>query len=260
MSATALRWCAVPLGLLAFATRLAIALWWQPVTWRFSLALGLLFMLGATLVAVGIPFGIFALISRRYRRPAEFALGEGGFTVAPSAVFGATQTILWMFLGAGLVPTERVPNSDSVRLAEFGPGWFVSLALLGGFMAGALAFLVVRRPRLLLDTEGLTIRRLWRSTRLAWEDLAPGGPLPPAKKTQRHLQLYRKPPPNYPNYVPAEAIPIGWLDIDPAYLAAAIRHYAEDPQDRAAIGTVAELDRLRAPQCSGVHEDVDSLK
>lgn len=36
------------------------------------------------------------------------------------------------------------------------------------------------------------------------------------------------------------------LEIDPAFLAEAIRWYAEHPEHRAAIGTPAELDRLVA--------------
>ena len=213
---------------------MALNLWWQPVTWRFSGVVELLLILAAMLVAVGIPFGIFALLSRRYQRPAEFAADERGLIVSSSPVFAGTQAILWMFLGAGLIATERVPNGDSMRLADFGFTSLISSILAGVFVAGAVAFLVVRRPQLVLDSEGLTIRRLRSRPRLAWDDLAPGGPLPPEKKTQRHLQLYRKPPPNYPNYVPADAIPIGWLDIDPTYLAATIRRYVEHPEDRPA--------------------------
>jgi hypothetical protein len=240
MSAAALRWCAVPLGLLAFALRLANTLWWEPYTWRFSPIVGTLLSVGVLIVLVGILFGVFALLSRGYRPPAAFGVGESGFTVSPSVIFTSAQAIMWMFFGGGLIVTERVPNGNTMRLAEFSSGRVVSLLAVGVFVAVAAAFLVVRRPQLLLDSEGLTIRRLWSNTRLPWDELAPGGPLPPAKK-QRQLQLFRKPPPNYPNYVPAEAIPVGRLDIDPAFLATAIRHYVEHPESRAAIGTVPAI-------------------
>jgi hypothetical protein len=246
MSATALRWCAVPLGLIAFAARPALRLWWEPYTWRFNMVIELMLFFGGLLAAVAVSLGIFGLLSRGHRRGAGFTLREGGFVVQPSTVWAASQSIVMMFFAGGFLAIERVPNTDSMRFAEFGAGWIVSSTLVGIFVAAAVAFLVVQRPQLLLDREGLTIRRLRHHSRLAWEDLAPGGPLPPAKKRQSHMQLYRKPPPGYPHYVPTDAIPFAWLDIDPAYLAAAIRSYAEHPEYRAAIGTAEELDRLRS--------------
>jgi len=222
----------------------------QPFTWRSAQGVGvhLLVWLGAILCAVAVPFAIFALLSRGYRRPAEFAIDERRFIASSSGVFAGSQAIMCMFFAGGLVATERVPNRDAMRLAEFGWAWLVSAILLSVFVAAAVAFLVVRRPQLLLDSEGLTIRRLLGSTRLAWADLAPGGPLPPARRKQRHLQLFRKPPLGYPNYVPAAAIPIGWLEIDPAYIAAAIRLYVENPEERSTIGTAEGLARLKAGQ------------
>jgi hypothetical protein len=195
---------------------------------------------------LGVLLGIYALISRSHPRQQEFTVGERVFTAPPSAIMAGSQAIVCMFFAGGVVVTERVPNGDSMRLAEFGSAWIVSLIVVSIFVAIAVAMLVVQRPQLSLDPEGLTIRRLRRSARLAWEELAPGGPLPPKKKRQAFLQLYRKPPPNYPNYVPTEAVPIGWLNIDPTYVAAAIRHYAEHPEDRAAVGTAAELNRLKS--------------
>ncbi|WP_203912498.1 hypothetical protein [Rhizocola hellebori] len=248
MSATALRWSAVPLGMLAFALRLAATLWWEPFTWRFNWFVSLLLWLAAMIVTVGVPFGIFALLSRGYRRPAEFALGKRGFTAPLSPIGAGSQAILLLFLAGGLVVTERVPNSDSMRLAEFNNGWFASLIIASVLAAGAVTIVLTRRQQLLLDAEGLTIRRWWRGRRLKWDELAPGGPLPPAKKSQGSLQLNRKQPPHSTHYVPAEMIGIAFVDIDPTYLAAAIRRYVENPQDRAAIGTAEELSRLAVAQ------------
>jgi hypothetical protein len=40
-------------------------------------------------------------------------------------------------------------------------------------------------------------------------------------------------------------LPVVWLHVDARFLLDAIRHYAEDPTHRGAIGTEAEHERLR---------------
>jgi hypothetical protein len=61
MSATALRWSALPIGVLTFALRLAVTFWLQPLTWELSLTSGLLATLGGLSVAAFVPIGTFAL-------------------------------------------------------------------------------------------------------------------------------------------------------------------------------------------------------
>jgi hypothetical protein len=46
--------------------------------------------------------------------------------------------------------------------------------------------------------------------------------------------------------VGSTGLPVGRLHIDPAFLAGTVRHYVEQPWHRPAIGTEAELDRLRS--------------
>jgi hypothetical protein len=248
MSSNALRWSAVPLGLLAFALGLVVRLWVEPLTWRLSLGTELLVFSGAILVAAGIPVGVFAVLLRGDRwHPARFVPARGGFTVPPSPVHPGYQAIMWTCLGSRAVMTERVPGGMSVRLAQLDFAWPATLVGVGLFWAVALAFLLVARPQLHLDAGGLTIRRvLRRRTRLAWDDLAPGGPQPPAKRGQRQLKVYLAAPPVFGRYPSSEDIPIGWLHVDPAFLAAALRHYVAHPEDRAAIGSTEELTRLQS--------------
>jgi hypothetical protein len=238
MLPTALRWSAVPLGLLAFVLRVAGSLWIEPITWRFSFATSMLIIVGASLVAIGVPFGVFALLNLgNHRRPAAFASDDGAFTVPPSPVWAGSQFLVWMFLSGGLVMTERVPDGDTMRLAQLGfASTTVSVVGVGLFWAVGFAFLLVQRPRLRLDSTGLTIHRFRRTTHLAWDDLLPGGPPPPTKRRQRQLRVYLAGPPVVDRYPPSEDIPIGWLHIDPAFLADRIRHYVEYQEDRAAIG------------------------
>lgn len=247
MSPSALRWCAVPLGLLAFSLRLAVSFWLQPLTWDLTFASRLLVMLGGLAVATGLPVGIFLLLAGGdRRRPTGFVVTDGRFTVPTSPVSTGTWTILLMFMSGGWFPAERVPNGDTMRVAEFDSVWQVTVVLVGFFWAAALVLLLVQIAQLQLDTGGLTIRLLTRTTRIAWDELAPGGPLPPDKRRVRHLRLYFSRPP-VPNLPPAGVnVPVGWLHIDPAFLASSIRHYVEHPQDRAAIGTQDGMRDLRA--------------
>jgi hypothetical protein len=84
------------------------------------------------------------------------------------------------------------------------------------------------------------------TTRLAWDRLAPLSPPPPAKRRPRNIKVYLNVPPLPGQYPFSEDLPAGWLHVDPAFLAAAVRHYVEHPEHRAAIGTAEELTRLRS--------------
>jgi hypothetical protein len=246
MSPAAVRWAAVPIGLLAFALHLATKFWAFPYSRRFDFGDRMLIMLGATLVAVVIPFGIYLMICRpARRRPDRFVARDGGFVVEPSPAFAGSQVILWMFLSGGMVVFERVPGGDSMRLAQHDFTWPALLIGVGIFWTGAAAFLLVQRPRLRLDSDGLTIHRLWAVTRLTWDELAPGSPSTTISRRQRHLTVHRARQPQFGRGPTGADIPIYRLHIDPAFLAGAIRHYAEHPGRRAAIGTAQESSRLR---------------
>jgi hypothetical protein len=230
MSPTALRWVAVPLGLLGFALRQVVTFWLIPLTWRAGFGLGLLLLAIGLLVAVAIPFGIFALLYLPDRRPARLEVRDGRPTAPPSGVYAGSQAIMWMFLGGQLVLTERVPYGDSMRLAQIPFAWLGTTIGVGLASAVALAFLLIQRPILYLDPQGLTIKRLWGTTRIAWDEVVPGDPAPPLKQRPRRLPVRLR-----GRY--GVEIPVGWLHIDAAFLADTIRHYVEHPQERAAIGT-----------------------
>lgn len=233
MSPTVLRWSALPLGLLAFVLNVTMTVW---VT-RFSFTPGLLIVAGACLVVVGVPFGVFMLLAGGdRRRPAAFIADGGALTVAPSPVYAGSQVILWMGLSGNLVAAEWWPGRDAMRLSQRDTGSFY---VVGTIWVAALIFLLVQRPRLRLDPTGLTIRKVRRTTHLAWADLRAGGPPPPARRRQRYLRVYLAGPPVIDGYPPSEDIPIAWLHIDPAFLAERIRHYVETPEDRATIGAMA---------------------
>jgi hypothetical protein len=249
MSPTALRLCAIPLGLLAFALRLMVTFRVEPLTW--DLNVGTILIMGGVLIAVGIPLGIFALLgAARCRRPASFALGRAGFIVPASPIYGGLCAITLMSLSGGFVMSERAPNGDSMRLAQIDFAMPASAIMVGLCWIGALTFIFVQRPQVYLDAGGLTIRRVRHGTRIAWDELAPGGPPPPRKRSPRQLKVFRNAPPVWGRFPPSADIPVGWLHVDPAFLATAIRRYVEHHEARAAIGTAEELARLPVESAS----------
>lgn len=232
---SSLPWSALLLGLLGFATHVATTLWFNPLTWDMSETGRWLALLGSLLVTVLVLYGIFFLINRGIRKlPTAFVPGKGRLTALNSPVLAGTQVILLMYIAGGVVPIER--EGDRMRFSTEGSFWLVSLILIVLILAGALAYLLVRLPRLELDPEGLTVVRLFNSTRVAWDQIAPGSPVAPTARRDRHLWIRLKSPRGVD-----PSIPINRLYIDPAFLADAIRHYAEHPEDRATIGDGATV-------------------
>jgi hypothetical protein len=218
MSPTALRWLAVPLGLAAFAANMVRANWFDPLTYEMSSGWGMAAGAAGMLVALGVPVGAFIVLG--YRRPASFQRARGRL-VAPADPTQAGLAILWMGL-AGQVPFEA--GHLPVRLTN-----------VAFFAALAAAAMLIQRPRLELDVEGLTIHHIRRVTRIEWDRLAPGGPLPPTRKRPRYLRLYLDEPPLYDIYPPSVDVPMAWLHVDPKFLADTIRRYVEHPEERAAL-------------------------
>lgn len=60
MSPTALRWLAVPLGLVAFAANMVRASWFDPLTYEMSFGWGTAAWAAGLLVAIGGPLGVFS--------------------------------------------------------------------------------------------------------------------------------------------------------------------------------------------------------
>lgn len=199
-------------------------------------------------VSGGVPLLLYIrVIWPLRRRPASLHIDSNGsrFVVPASPHYAALWAIVLMWAAAGLVMTERVPYGDHMRVAEF-PGTIpASVTAVTLSIALAAVVLFVNRPSVTLKPTGLTIRRLRRQSEISWDDLAPGGPPPPAKRTSQITLYLKRPRPG--TVLPAsETMPIGRLHLNPEFLTAAIRHYVEQPEQRNAIGTEAELTRLRS--------------
>ena len=183
---------------------------------------GLLYVL-CMAAAVGIPFGIFALLGGRQRtRPATFVVAEGSFVAPTSAIRAGNGAITWMFFGgiSAVSAVERHDLADAVAGAIRNP---IALGWAAVFAAIAVATLMVERPRLTLDHSGVEVRRLWTRTRMPWDRVRPATVRTFAQPEIPHRHLY----------------------VDPAFLDLALRRYAERPEARAEIGTAEGLTRLR---------------
>jgi hypothetical protein len=230
-----LRCSAVALAVLAGLLRLAVVFWVQPVAWRLPAGLGLVTMLLGTLLAAGLPVLAYAAHLRRYRRlPRTFLAKPAAFTVPTSPYVGA-YLIMGLAIAAGAVATEGVAGGG-VDLAPM--GWFPAWILVQAVVAVA-AWFWVRGPQLALTPDGLVVRG-WRSgpagQTIAWDqvevDLLPR---PSRRAWQTHLPLQDE---------PDVRLSLGLLWVNPVFLFAAIRRYAERPDRRAAIGTPGELTDL----------------
>ncbi len=234
-----LRWYAAGFALLACVLRFFVAypsgLMARDAYLRPAFLVELLLPL---VLAILLPFGGYHLVIRRYARPpATFTATPDGF-VAPTA----PRSGYWAILAGSLLGS--VPATDA------GPGGRVLITdpvLLG--MSAVLAALCValgalalwRGPRIRLTPSGVEARAR-RTRRYAWESLAPGGPPAPApKQSELALAVGRADGSHRMGIVTFREV-----YVDGAFLAAAIRHYAEEPAHRAAIGTEAELHRLRS--------------
>jgi hypothetical protein len=231
---TAWRWYAFLLGVLGFALVLATKLCLAPYISHLSHFATTLLSAPVALVMAQICFGIFAMLAgRRRRRPAGLTLAPGGFSVPPSPTVAGYRAIWLMSFSAYPLPT---------RLHTL---WLAALVCVCLFWPIAVAQLLTGRPQLQLDPGGLTIRRV-RSRRTAWDEFAPGDPLPPPKRRKGYLWVPRHAEPVAGQWPVGESIPVSLLDIEPAFLENVVRHYIEHPDHRAAIGTADELSHLES--------------
>ncbi|MCW3844403.1 hypothetical protein ONA70_30380 [Micromonospora yasonensis] len=259
---------ALPFGSLAFALRLAATFWVNPLTWQMRPAgLSLLVWLAGPVVSVAIPVGLYHLAVLRAvpRRPASFQLDNGALVAPASPHDIGTAAIIVLWIAAGAVLTERVPNADQLRLAQIDFAALVSIAIVGLLSALAVALVLVDRPWVALNRDGITVQRMTSRRFIGWPELAPGGPPPPPGRRPRNLWLYRTHGPTVGGRPRPELLPVGQLQVDPAFLANTIHHYVDQPGQRPDIGTEAELDRVRTPvggqgddQVRGVARNIES--
>jgi hypothetical protein len=250
MSLTAARFAAALIGVLAFVGHLLVTFLVQPLSWRveppaFGLAVGLVVL--AMSAAAPLLLCLWVLAPLRHR-PASLAVDTAGsrFVVPASPHYQGFLAVTLMWIGAGLVMTERVPNGDSMRVAQLTAAIPVSVTAVTLAVGLGAVLLVANRPCVILRPAGLTNRGLRRRRDIDWDELASGGPLPPARRGSGQVTLYRKPAqPGAGTVLSAANMPIGSLQVSPDFLTAVIRHYVEQPEQRTGIGTHAELERLR---------------
>lgn len=235
---------AVGFGLVAFLAHLLVT--FQVHRFGGSGA-GYLLRLVVLVATVAVPLLVFTrLVARPADRPATFRVERAPdrFVVPAFAQLPGIKAIMFMWLAAAFVQTESTPDGARVRFAD-DSGAVISVVAVVLLFAVSVALLLWWRASVVLDPDGITIRGFRRPVTVRWDDLSPGGPPTPARVAPRDVPLF------YRDWRPdlgpprVERLPVGLLDVDPAFLTTAIRQYVEQPGLRAGIGTPGELDRLR---------------
>ncbi|WP_412736731.1 hypothetical protein [Krasilnikovia sp. MM14-A1259] len=245
---------AVPFVLMAFGLRLLADFWAFPLALRLdpaSLSLGAL--MGAQVVAVVIPLGGYWWCTRRvWRRPPTWRVDADRrhFVADLSPRLGGPQAVVIGWASAALVPRERVPDTDRMRIADLGAVTDVGIALAVVALAAGIAMALANRPRLMLDPRGVVLQGLVRSRGFRWDELVPGGPALPATPNPREITLYRQPPADAPLWFLPWRLPAYPLHVDPAFLAHTLRRYLDHPECRDRVGTAEELAALHEGSAS----------
>jgi hypothetical protein len=244
---------AAPFSVLAFVLGLGGKLWLEPLTWSIDPpALGLLAGLGVIVGSGAVPLGGYMLLTRSARRRPrtwQLDISQRRFVALPSPYYTGPSAVVGGWLCGGIVPTERVPDQEHMRIAQLGIETPIFIGVAAALMIMTLATLVLlavpNRPLLSLDADGMTLQRLGRRVRLPWDELLPGGPPRPSTRNPAVLDLYQR------KAVPAEGPPrrrrlaARRLHIDTTFLADTIRCYADNPDRRPGIGTADELTTLQ---------------
>jgi hypothetical protein len=201
--------------------------------------------LASATVAIGVPIAIWVVVARpELRRRPTFGLDttHGRYVVGHHP--GRTLTGLLMFCWGSLVPpVERVPNTDHMRLSTV-PGMVpVGAVLLGVAIAFGLTLILLERPVLHLDADGMTfVRFLARRRRVAWSDIAARSVMAQGRGFRVDRIVWDA---SAPSRSTLTALPGNVLQVDPVFLLHAVRVYVDQPERRSEIGTQAGLDRLQ---------------
>ncbi|MFD0741656.1 hypothetical protein ACFQ1L_06910 [Phytohabitans flavus] len=235
---------ALLLGLGAFALRVVVEFGIEPMSWRLSFVPAFAVYAAGAVTALAVPLLAFNRLCPR-PRPAPRTLligpdrGHPAFVTPTSPWMVGPFVIMLMFLAGNGLATDRAPDGDvSISAA----GWAQTVVTVALIFAVA-GWTLFRGPRVELRPGGLLVRTV--RTRFAeWEAVLASGPPAPVEKPRQISILVRRQQPDYGAYV--VRILHRWLAVDAAFLAGAIRHYVDNPQHRADIGTRNELDRLIA--------------
>ncbi|MFG2054388.1 hypothetical protein ACGFI9_10165 [Micromonospora sp. NPDC048930] len=210
--------------------------------------MGVLAAVTALAVSAAVPVGLYHLtvLSSVPRRPASLRLDDrhGGFVVPAAPHFIGDFAIIVLWVAGGSLLTERVPGGDGIRLAEFDFAALTSALLVGLLFVVAVVLVLSDRPRVALDPDGLTVQLTTTRQRVSWDELAPGGPPPPAGRRANDLILQRAVAPG--RRLRPVRIPVGSFQVDSAFFANVIRDYVEQPDERRHIGSEAGLARLHS--------------
>lgn len=162
----------------------------------------------------------------------------GGF---PAYLAGVSVDSVRHLVGDVLADPEF--TNTGLLLAPF---YAVVLAILG-FLA---YFTVLDPPYVRLTPDGVIVRAMHGRYTAPWDSLAGG--LPPEATTKQDELPIRVAVParvqtaglavRRPQWI---SVPLQWHATDPGFLGYAVWYYLRYPDDRAAIGAQAELDRLR---------------
>jgi hypothetical protein len=226
--------------------------------WWFSALIGtwfvLLLAIAVVLVSVIVRAGVHGL-RNVHARPMRLVRSSNRFGVAPVVSPGLIAMLQIMFSGLILAtlllgPWRRIEHSDpALSTLNIVMTTMVVVIMV---LTVAIGFFAWRGFVVDLTKAGVRWRGPLFSRVVPWEALEPGGPpRPQLTATRLHLAVVR------PELVVQRGWALGFgprlrpvvplqVDVHPWFLADAIRWYAEHPNDRDAIGTDAEHQRLIA--------------
>ncbi|MEU7999577.1 hypothetical protein AB0B66_00165 [Catellatospora sp. NPDC049111] len=193
-------------------------------------------VLGLTLLGQLAPIGGYLLVVMRGRPiPASFVATGDGFVAPASPVIGLLVVMAWTGAGgsSSLARVLGVGERAASGLDLATAGVFLALAVISG------GWVLLHGPAVTLTPAGIEFRNMWRTGRVTWAEQAADAlgttatrlvlAVPRAGGQPRQLRIAKN-----------------FVHVAETFLTRASRHYAEHPEHRAAIGTEAELARLRA--------------
>lgn len=201
----------------------------------------------AFLASAVVPVGCYLLLSwpAQRRRPTWEVDRDTRRFVAPATPYWTSPYSVFLgWLLGGLIVVDDSPHEEIRSMAQ-DPNmmWATTLGIGAGFLA-IVTMALVNRPTLLLDAEAVTVRGLFRTTTIGWDDIAPGQP-PPQTRTPGHIKLLCVETSRDGRKGVVRRIPARFLHVDPAFLAGTLRHIAGSA-DRTWVGTDEGLLQLRA--------------
>lgn len=203
-----------------------------------------------TAAAVGLAILIVGhsmqYLSRRKRRQ-QFTVLRGNFLALPASSPGlntiTSLIMVGMFTSLSALQQDDAGETDRV---------LAGMAIATAAITGAQVLLAWPPFYVALIPQGVQWKSALHRRLVPWEALAPGGPPAPAPQTERVTLAVTRPEAvtsKGPKFLVGPMVrPVvgGQFDVHPRLMAAAIRWYVDHPEDRPAIGTQEEHERLLA--------------